>query len=202
MAITDGNYKFLWVSIGSNGRNSDAGIFNNSDFGSKIIDGTLDLPADQPLTAGLPSMPHVFVADEAFPLCRNVMRPFPARVLTQSKRIFNYRLSKARRTVENAFGIMSAKFRVFRKPLCLKPENVDKVVQACVCLHNFLSKNNRSPRSEPRIPEHPSAALHPLNRVGRGVSGEAKAIRESFMQYFTSIAGELPGQVEYVNRVF
>lgn len=75
--------------------------------------------------------------DEAFPLKKNLMRPFPGTSLT-NPRIFNYRLSRARRTVENAFGIMSSRFRVFRRPLSVSPWRADCIVQACTVLRNFL----------------------------------------------------------------
>lgn len=49
--------------------------------------------------------PYVFVGDEAFPLKPYLLRPYPGRAVdSQQKRIYNYRLSRARRVVENAFG--------------------------------------------------------------------------------------------------
>jgi len=41
------------------------------------------------------------------------MRQLRTQQLTPEKRIFNY---QARKTLENAFGIMSAHFKVFRRP--------------------------------------------------------------------------------------
>lgn len=204
MAVADANYNFLMVCIGSYGRHSDEGIFSHSSFGQKIFDGTLDLPADQPLAPGSKSMPHVFVGDEAFPLLQNLMKPFPGRHLSTCRAIFNYRLSKARRVVENAFGIMSARFRVFRKPINLKPENVDSVIKACVCLHNYLRQDVVVVASHTEIGidpgEHESGALRRLNGVGRCAKEEIEHICNDFVEYFTSSAGELPGQAEYVNR--
>lgn len=63
------------------------------------------LPGDEAPTS------YVFVGDEAFPLKPYLMRPFPGRQLDcDARKIFNYRLSRARRVVENAFG----KKRIFK----------------------------------------------------------------------------------------
>ena len=53
--------------------------------------------------------PHTMVGDEAFPLKLLLMRPYPGRSLdSDKKRVYNYRLCRARRTIENAFGIATA----------------------------------------------------------------------------------------------
>ena len=52
--------------------------------------------------------PYVLVGEEAFPLKDYLMQPFPNEVLDDGKRIFGYRLSRARSTIENVFGKCSS----------------------------------------------------------------------------------------------
>ena len=67
------------------------------------------------------------------------MRPFPRHLdLILRKNVFNYRLSRARRMVECAFGILSAVWRVFRKPLLTDLNNSKNIIKSCVALHNFI----------------------------------------------------------------
>ena len=63
------------------------------------------------------TMPYVFLADDAFGLKPNLMKPCPDQYLPLDERIFNYRLSRARRVIENTFGIAATRFRVFRRPI-------------------------------------------------------------------------------------
>lgn len=72
-----------------------------------LLVGRVNLP--QPST--LPNdttghlFPYTFVGDEAFALKPYMMRPYPGRALdTEKKKVFNYRLSRARRCIENTFG--------------------------------------------------------------------------------------------------
>ncbi|XP_046472514.1 uncharacterized protein [Neodiprion pinetum] len=140
MALVDADYRFIAIDVGAYGKNSDGGIFANCAFGKAIDDGRLNVPPAKPLPGTNVPVPHVIVGDEAFPLKKNIMRPYPGSQLKddEAKRIFNYRLSRARRISENAFGILSQKFRIYQRRIKMKPEHVDNVVLATCCLHNFL----------------------------------------------------------------
>ena len=62
------------------------------------------------------------------------MKSFPdCGRLTQEKRKFNYRLSKARVVVENAYGRLKGRWRVLMKRIDLRLEDVSDIVAAC-CL--------------------------------------------------------------------
>lgn len=71
------------------------------------------------------------------------MRPYSRVSVTGNERnkMFNYRLSRARRVVENAFEILSARWRVFRTVIQVHPKSVDNLVLAACCLHNMLCRN-------------------------------------------------------------
>ena len=42
--------------------------------------------------------------------------------------------------MENTFGILAQRWRVFNRRLHLKPENADSVVKATIVLHNYLTE--------------------------------------------------------------
>lgn len=99
----------------------------------------MKIPKPVPISNNGENFPYVIVGDEAFPLKTYLLRPYPGKQNVQyDKRIFNYRLSRARRTIENSFGILANRWRIFRKPIILKVEKTMKIVQATVCLHNWL----------------------------------------------------------------
>lgn len=75
-------------------------------------------------------VPHVILADDAFPLTTTIMKPYPGRGMSQQERIFNYRLSRARRVSENAFGILATRFRIFRSSIAATPTNAKMFVLA------------------------------------------------------------------------
>ena len=57
------------------------------------------------------------------------------------ERHFNYRHSRARRTVENGFGIDVKVWRVLAKPMELEPQVAEKIVLATIHLHNFRRRH-------------------------------------------------------------
>ena len=136
MALCDANYCFTFVDIGSYGRDNGASIFAETDLYHKFESNENSIPDRRDF--GEHVLSHVIISDELFPLKPWLLKPYPGRAASESQAIFNYRLSRARRTIENAFGIYAARWRIFRRPIRAMPETVDRIVQATVCLHNYL----------------------------------------------------------------
>ncbi|KAL3208314.1 hypothetical protein MRX96_039202 [Rhipicephalus microplus] len=91
-------------------------------------------------------LPYFFVREEAFPLKEYVMGPYARRTLHEDKsyerRVFNYRMSRARHTIENTFGILAQRWRVLRRPIKVKEVNIKAYIGACIVLHNILLKES------------------------------------------------------------
>lgn len=104
----------------------------------------LGLPPPHALPGREMAVPYALVADNAFALRKKIMKPFSLRGLTMVQRVYNYRLSRARRIIDNVCGIMAARFRVLRKPIHLHAEKTKKVTLACCVLHNFLMTTNKN----------------------------------------------------------
>uniref|UniRef100_A0A8C5B2S4 DDE Tnp4 domain-containing protein n=1 Tax=Gadus morhua TaxID=8049 RepID=A0A8C5B2S4_GADMO len=187
LAVVDAEYCFRVIAVGGYGRTSDGGILANSAFGAALRSGTLQLPADLPLTGAdhRGPQPHVFVADEAFPLRNKLMRPFPGRNLTREPRL----------VVENAFGILSSQWRIYRRALEVKVEVAEKCVKATCVLHNFMRKTTPPPSAlRGKIPAGEVDPPPGLGRVAANNSArEAIRIREAFTSYFPT-EGTVPWQ--------
>ncbi|XP_025266672.1 protein ANTAGONIST OF LIKE HETEROCHROMATIN PROTEIN 1-like [Camponotus floridanus] len=107
IAVVSASYEFLMVDIGAQGRHNDGGIFKGSIMGQRFENKQMELPPPCPLSNCSISVPYMLVADAAFQLNEYTLRPYPGNRLNKTREIFNYRLSRARRVVENAFGIMT-----------------------------------------------------------------------------------------------
>lgn len=97
LAIVNANYEFIMVDVGKNGRISDGGAIKETLFYQKLLKNQLQIPPDSDPPNNSLSLPFVFVGDDAFALLKNFMKPYARQNLTDEKRIFNYRLSRARR---------------------------------------------------------------------------------------------------------
>ncbi|XP_056419330.1 uncharacterized protein LOC130360787 [Hyla sarda] len=188
MTIADAQYRFIAVDIGAYGRTNDYRVFKTSAMGRRIYAGEMGLPEPRafPGTDG-PPMPFVFIGDKAFQMCANLLKPYSSRGLDHRQRIYNYRLSHARRYVECAFGILTAKWRIFTRPMQLSPEFADEVVKASVVLHNFLL--TKEPLNTD--PEEVETTLPGLQQLPRRSTLAVMRIGDD---YFLMEAGRVPWQ--------
>ena len=198
MAVVGPEYEFLNVDVGMNGRMSDGGNWSRNSFRKALEDenNPLEIPPSKPLPGRNKSLPHVFVGDDAFGLTSYLMKPYPQIGLTEEKRIFNYRLSRCRR-----IGILSSRWRVFRKPLLLQPTRATSVTLAALTLHNWLRTQTEAGQIY-NSQELAADSLHPngdnswLNLQDFGqhnATQDAKEIRKEFTEYVT-MEGEVPWQ--------
>ena len=124
--------------------------------------------SDAELCNYLCSISFVLLLFVAFPLKIWLLRPIPGRSLDSlPKKVYNYRLSRARRTVEvknvlaqinfliwrayvylnvlnfqNAFGIMVFRWRCLWTTLLMQPDNATSVILACSVLHNYMRQQH------------------------------------------------------------
>ena len=144
LAVCDAHYTFTFTDIGGYGSTNDSSIFNNIDIFRAAESGALDFPDAEPLHGFANDLliPYFFVGDGAFALKTWMQRPYPGENLLEANRIFNYRLSRARRVIENSFGILEARWRIYHRPIQTSVETAENIVKATVCLHNYLRQTN------------------------------------------------------------
>ncbi|XP_004211074.1 uncharacterized protein LOC101235107 [Hydra vulgaris] len=215
LAICDAKYYFTLVDIGSYGKDNDVSIFNESKMGNAFKNNLFKLPKNRQLPNGT-QVPPVLVGDDIFALKPWLMKPFSGKNLTIKELIFNYRLSRTRRTIENSFGIMVAKWRIFRRPIKATPKNIENIIKASICLDNYLKLNDSihyvpsgfadlETNSGELIPgEWRKIALegNALNILPRCISNQyatdASTVRLTLTEYFNDPSGSLSWQHNYV----
>ena len=135
-----------------------------------------------------------------------LFRPYSGRHLPEASWVFNYRLSRARRIVENAFGILTQRWRVYTGRLQVGPETADSVVRATCILHNYIQSTSKTvgqnePDDDEDEDEDGERILRPLRNLRRNrASEESQTTRDTFRQHFTSSAEQVPWQYAHVRR--
>ena len=151
------------------------------------------------------------------------MRPFPGKPgLSEKQNIFNYRLSRARRLIENAFGVLTQRWQFLRKDLVALPENAIIYMQAVIVLHNWLRMEEIDSQKPVYVPPKYVDHLGPNQQIingtwrdgadnnlqeidGRHVASnnhpkDAAAVREAYADYFLTPEGEVEWQYRHVRR--
>jgi hypothetical protein len=165
-------------------------IFKNLKFGRRLIRQQVDLPSDRPLPLTTqPSLPFVFVGDEAFGLGEHLMRPYPyIEKHKQRTQIFNCRLSRPRRLFGRTFGKLSNKWRILHPSISVHPEAVIYIAKSCCVLHNFVRRRDGYVFEDSLTCDMDD--LEQVASVGWRSTGITK--RDSFSACFRAIGPVLP----------
>ena len=217
MAVCDANYCFTMIDVGGFGRDNDASILNESEFGQAFEKYQSELNIPSPELVENLMLPYVLLGDDIFGLNTWLMKPYPGKCLLEDKRIYSYRHSRAKRTIENSFGILSAKWRIFRRPIRAGVDTVEKIIKAAVCLHNYLRQTDTAnytpagfvdsengdgdiiPGNWRNTVQNEGSSLMSLNHSRSNRSKfDATKIRNDFKSYFNSPQGAVAWQYKHV----
>jgi hypothetical protein len=133
----DAHYCFNLIDIGSHGTDADD-VLDNSEMGMRFEAGKMNVPAPEELAGcQMSELPYFLVGDGSFPLKDWLMKPYPGSI-SRSQKIFNCRIARAQRFIENSNGILAARWRVYREPLRASVDEAQKISLATIGLHNYL----------------------------------------------------------------
>jgi hypothetical protein len=159
------------------------------------MENTLNIPKHSKIS-GIPNdLPYFFKGDEAFSISEHILRPYAGTNLSSSKRIFNYRLSRARRYIECTFGILTHKWRIFQRPLNVDINLSITIIKACCVIHNFVRERHGVAFEETLFSGEADSLLEiPRSTFQTGISGDN--VRNKITDYFINV-DPLPWQNKY-----
>ena len=146
------------------------------------------------------------------------MRPYAGSLLINKlRKIWNYCLLKARRIIENTFGILVARWRVLQSPIDATPQKVAKIVLACIALHNYLRQTDSARSTSSGVTDSKDSTGTIKKYLWREESNNgtfqdvgiarprkhkssAADKREALAKYLAPKEGSLPWQLDYVWR--
>ena len=159
-------------------------------------------------------LPYFLIADEIFPLRTWLMRPIPGK-LSLAEQILNYRLSRARRVIENTFGILVVRWRFYRTPITASVENAESYVLATLALHNYLRLTDNATYTPKGFVDsedstgnvtvgkwHKNAdangLVNLLNVRGSKYSEDALSMKDALKPYVNSPLGKVDWQTDWM----
>ena len=123
-----------------------------SDVALRYLRDRVNVPRDMSIYAAkrlratvLAMLPEEYflIGDNAFTLSSKMLVPFSGAQRTQQhKDVYNYYLSQLRIRIEMAFGRMTTKWRIFRRPLDVSLAKASDIIMASMMLHNFVIEND------------------------------------------------------------
>ena len=137
-AACDARCRFIFLSIRCPGGTGDSRAF----YGTKL----------DTFLKGIPDGFYA-VADNAYTLSATLIIPYSGSDKRYpEKDVFNFYVSQLRIKIEQAFGMMVNKWRVFKRPIELGLHAVPSLVECCMRLHNFCIDNRETDWKVPDLP--------------------------------------------------
>lgn len=133
-------------------------------------------------------------------------------MLPEYKQIFNYRQSRARRVIENDFGLLVSVFRIFKTEIDMDLNTIDYLIASTLCLHNFrLMENTNIPvgvvdsevngvRIDGAWRENNETLDQIDTQQGRHATMSATNLRLDLASFLVSKDGEVPWQYNKYNN--
>nr|CAH7734521.1 unnamed protein product [Callosobruchus chinensis] len=125
-------------------------------------------------------------ADEAYPLKENLMKPYSGKTLNPSQENFNKRLSRARKTVECAFGILFAKWRIISSVIETGETTADIIIKAICILHNIIIEKESYLLNVLELPQIPDTCNLHRSRLSNSSTNRSKLVRQKYTEFFAA----------------
>ena len=176
LAVVNSSLLFTYVNIGASRRCNDSSVYSRLSLADVI---QMPIYADHYVTINNIKIQSHLIADSAFALKPNVMKPYAVRRnIPRSQSLFNYRLSHYRCCVERAFGSLKNRFRCLNKRLDC---NVCTIIKAATILHNMCIISNDHMELEWDIPQT-IYKKPPCDTQTAGAAGICEALTVFFEQ--------------------
>nr|CAH7752321.1 unnamed protein product [Callosobruchus chinensis] len=162
--LVDDHYRFISIDVGGYGKQSDGGTFQTSKLSKLLVKNKLYL---------------------AYPLKENLMKPYSGKTLNPSQENFNKRLPRAQKTVECAFGILFAKWRIISSVIETGETTADIIKAICI-LHNIIIEKESYLLNVLELPQIPDTCNLHRSRSSNSSTNRSKLIRQKYTEFFAA----------------
>lgn len=131
-AVVDGTRRFMDIAAGYAGRMHDARILRCSSI-NEVLQYGFDGPA---VTVNDIEILPYLIGDSAYPISNTLLKPYSDKTTDPKEKKFNKEFSKARVSVECAFGMMKSRF-IILKGIQDSMKYVSMIIIACAVMHNI-----------------------------------------------------------------
>lgn len=180
---------------------NDASIFNNSDLCERIQSEELNIPRSRELPGSNINMTYFFIGDNIFALQKHLMKPYTrTNGMSHMKRVYNYRIKRARLTIECAFGILTLRWSILQKKYGFHIVTFEIIIMSTLCLHNMIITRNLEehyPDNEHHKYQNEEEEEDEEEREEEADVASTRQ-RELLAQYFISEEGSIPWQDGYI----